>query len=101
MWVCGFGCGVGVGVSRSRKALAKHTKPQTPNPKPGVSRCFRKALAMHPKHTRSLCNYAYMLHVGKRDFAKAEELYKKALTVCLCVWTSLCCPVSCVQWSRL
>jgi hypothetical protein len=56
---------------------------------------------MHPKHTRSLCNYAYMLHVGKRDFAKAEELYKKALTVCLCVWTSLCCPVSCVQWSRL
>ena len=36
---------------------------------------------MHPKHTRSLCNYAYMLHVGKRDFAKAEELYKKALQV--------------------
>jgi tetratricopeptide (TPR) repeat protein len=46
-----------------------------------AERCFRKALAMHPKHTRSLCNYAYMLHVGKRDFAKAEELYKKALQV--------------------
>eukprot|EP00802_Teleaulax_amphioxeia_P004715 Tamp_04719.p1 GENE.Tamp_04719~~Tamp_04719.p1 ORF type:complete len:449 (-),score=97.82 Tamp_04719:1406-2752(-) len=46
-----------------------------------AERCFRKALAIHPKHTRSLCNYAYMLHVGKRDFAKAEELYKRALTV--------------------
>eukprot|EP00961_Rhodomonas_salina_P005798 78330-Rhodomonas_salina.1 len=29
----------------------------------------------------SLCNYAYMLHVGKRDFAKAEELYRRALQV--------------------
>mmetsp|Transcript_47757 Transcript_47757/g.97617 ORF Transcript_47757/g.97617 Transcript_47757/m.97617 type:complete len:482 (+) Transcript_47757:235-1680(+) len=43
--------------------------------------CFRKALAMDPRHTRSLCNYAYMLHVGKRDFAKAEELYRRALQV--------------------
>lgn len=41
-----------------------------------AERCFRKALAINPKHSRSLCNYAYMLHVGKRDFAKAEELYR-------------------------
>ena len=51
--------------------------------KPLTRRCFRKALAMHPQHPRSLCNYAYMLHVGKRDFAKAEELYKRALQVSL------------------
>jgi Tfp pilus assembly protein PilF len=31
-----------------------------------AERCFRKALAINPKHSRSLCNYAYMLHVGKR-----------------------------------
>mmetsp|Transcript_37522 Transcript_37522/g.91204 ORF Transcript_37522/g.91204 Transcript_37522/m.91204 type:complete len:210 (-) Transcript_37522:417-1046(-) len=29
-----------------------------------AERCFRKALAINPKHCRSLCNYAYMLHVG-------------------------------------
>uniref|UniRef100_A0A7S0EUZ3 non-specific serine/threonine protein kinase n=1 Tax=Hanusia phi TaxID=3032 RepID=A0A7S0EUZ3_9CRYP len=46
-----------------------------------AERCFRKALAINPRHTRSLCNYAYMLHVGKRDFAKSEELYKLALQV--------------------
>ena len=44
-----------------------------------AERCFRKALAMNPGHTRSLCNYAYMLHVGRRDYAKAEELYRRAL----------------------
>ena len=31
-----------------------------------AERCFRKALAINPKHSRSLCNYAYMLHVGRR-----------------------------------
>jgi len=46
-----------------------------------AERCFRKALAINPKHSRSLCNYAYMLHVGKRDFAKAEELYRRALQI--------------------
>mmetsp|Transcript_38908 Transcript_38908/g.97425 ORF Transcript_38908/g.97425 Transcript_38908/m.97425 type:complete len:468 (+) Transcript_38908:290-1693(+) len=44
-----------------------------------AERCFRKALAVNPKHCRSLCNYAYMLHVGKRDYAKSEELYRRAL----------------------
>ena len=41
--------------------------------------CYLHALNILPEHAQSLCNYAHLLHTGKKELDKAEELFKKAL----------------------
>ena len=44
-----------------------------------AEQCYLKALKNLPQHAQSLCNYAYLLHYGKREFDTAEEIFQKAL----------------------
>ena len=43
--------------------------------------CYLHALKILPQHAQSLCNYAFMLHTGKKDFDKTEDLFNKACQI--------------------
>ncbi len=44
-----------------------------------AEQCYLHALKILPEHAQSLCNYAHLLHTGKKELDKAEELFKKSL----------------------